>query len=171
MAEAGFSGSLGIIKSAYGGTNLAEQWNVDARDGLCLYTRMLGVVTRAKQAEPDVEIAGFAWLQGESDASQPWMAEAYKTNFSRLIDRMRADLRVPRLPVVVLEFARLVDAEPARREREESILRDLVQLARNDGYIRIVGTSGLTMQDKIHWDAEGQLEAGSRLAVAMQELL
>ena len=170
LADARPEESFGIIKAAYGGTHLAEQWNPDARDGLRLYARMLEVVAQAKQAEPSAEIVGFAWLQGESDASDPSRAAAYRANFQHLIARLRQDLQCPDLPVVILEFARNVEADAEQRKREDDIVRDLGKLAQADANIQLIRTDDLAMGDRIHWNTEGQLEAGRRLAEVMSKV-
>ena len=164
MAEALTGETVGIIKAAYGGTNLAEQWDVDASESLCLYRRMLELVKQATRAEPSLEIAGFAWCQGESDAVESRWTNAYQENFKRLVDRLRKDLQLPEMPVVILEFARQAEADASHRTQEDRIVRDLETLAAADEHMNLVRTADLTMGDTIHWDAEGQRKAGRRLA-------
>jgi len=161
---------IGIIKTAYGGTSLDSNWNPDATDGLMLYGHMLNVVTEAKNAAT-IQLAGFAWLQGESDVSRPAAAAAYVDNFRRFTARLRTDLNAPQLPVVILEFAHRVNAGHELQQNEDRLIDELTQLAAKDGHMTLVRTADLPMTDNIHWNAEGQFEAGRRLATAMSQLV
>ncbi|MCT7982833.1 sialate O-acetylesterase [Laspinema sp. A4] len=98
-----FNQPIALVKYAQNGTNLETQWNPYIEGSL--YHQMLD---RVQQAIADlsslgyqVEIAGFFWMQGESDAkSDRYMASNYAQNFTHFISRLRQDLNQPELPVI-----------------------------------------------------------------------
>ena len=48
------------------------------------------------------KIAGFAWFQGHKDGFSPELIAEYETNLTNLIKDVRAEFKVPNLPVVVV---------------------------------------------------------------------
>ena len=94
---------IALVKYAQNGTNLETQWNPRRSDSL--YHQMLARVEQAiaelSRLGYQVEIAGFFWMQGESDAkSDRYMASNYAQNFTHFISRLRQDLNQPQLPVI-----------------------------------------------------------------------
>jgi alpha-galactosidase len=55
-------------------------------------------------ADQGVELAGFVWFQGWNDMIKPERRAGYETNLVHLIQDVRKDLGVPRLPVVIGEL-------------------------------------------------------------------
>lgn len=47
------------------------------------------------------EIAGFGWFQGHKDGGKQTWTEEYESNLVNLINDVRAEFKVPKLPVVV----------------------------------------------------------------------
>ncbi|MFG0331897.1 MAG: sialate O-acetylesterase, partial [Maioricimonas sp. JB049] len=114
---------IAIIKYSRGGTSIHEAaagqfgcWEPDfhsgsgAGAGVNQYDHFLATLRHAFAArdidgdgsEDRLIPAGIVWMQGESDAA--WseeIAASYEANLKRLIDLMRAALRVDDLPVVV----------------------------------------------------------------------
>ena len=94
---------IALVKYAQNGTNLETQWNPRLEDSL--YHQMLERVQQAiaelSRLGYQVEIAGFFWMQGESDAkSDRYMASNYAQNFTHFISQLRQDLNQPQLPVI-----------------------------------------------------------------------
>jgi hypothetical protein len=99
--------SIGIVKLAVGGTNLFDQWN--PRNPIGLYPQLIAEVRAAKSqfaamTQAPVRIAGFFWMQGESDTMTKPIAKAYGRNLTALIDAARMDLDSPHMPFVIGEI-------------------------------------------------------------------
>lgn len=94
-----------IVKYAPGGTALADQWDLDDTwKGWGAYTAMKQWVDLARASRPKAKVAGFFWLQGESDAINASHAAAYEKNLSKLVTKVRADFAAPNLPVIVAKI-------------------------------------------------------------------
>eukprot|EP00980_Cylindrotheca_fusiformis_P021785 scaffold8614_cov85-Cylindrotheca_fusiformis.AAC.2 len=117
-----------LIKTAWGGTDLAQDWrpptSVGTYDPYCQlpkcksfrlgpkYRVMLEDVEKLLQPGvlskiyPDLEgmipdIAGFGWFQGWNDGCDANMTAAYETNMVHLIQDLRRAWNKPRLPVAI----------------------------------------------------------------------
>ena len=94
-----------IVKYAPGGTALADQWDLsDSWKGYGAYAAMKQWVDLALAAKPGAKVAGFFWLQGESDAVKGAHAEAYEANLTELVAKVRKDFGAPKLPVVIAKI-------------------------------------------------------------------
>jgi hypothetical protein len=96
-----------VIKAAYEGTNLAENWAPKGTGALPdgLFPAMVAKVQSVMAADAaagqfDV-IASFNWYQGESDAGSPRDATLYQQRLAALIAAVRKDLPMPTAPVVL----------------------------------------------------------------------
>ena len=113
------------------------------------------------------EIVGLIWMQGEADALDRDHAEAYAENLAAFVSRVRADLEVENLPVVV----GLVSTAP------EWPFHDTVRGAQSrtaDAVAQVepVETSDLIRDfahgDQYHYATEGQRMLGERFAQAWE---
>jgi ferric-dicitrate binding protein FerR (iron transport regulator) len=94
-----------IVKYAPGGTALADQWDLnDTWKGYGAYAAMKQWVDCALAAEPKAKVAGFFWLQGESDAVKGDYAKDYESNLTELFAKVRKDFNAPKLPVVIAKI-------------------------------------------------------------------
>lgn len=94
--------TIHIVKYAPGGTALADPWDLtDSWKGYGAYAAMKQWVACARAAKPGAKVAGFFWLQGESDAIKPAYAAAYEANLTELIKKVRKDFDAPELPVII----------------------------------------------------------------------
>ncbi len=106
---------IALIKYSLGGTALEEgtpaygTWAPDYRD-INQYDHALATIARAHavrdidgDGEDDVLVpAGIVWMQGEADAYQSYDAAlAYEANLKRLMDLLRAAMRMDDLPLVI----------------------------------------------------------------------
>ena len=88
-----------IIKCAWGGTDLFEQWLSPSSEGktgelyenFIRFTRTSLKYLRSKNYE--VEIEGMCWMQGESDSFSVENATNYETHLRNFILDMRKDLK------------------------------------------------------------------------------
>ena len=84
-----------IIKYAWGGTNLFEQWLSPTSKGKTgqLYLDFVGFVKTSMKylisKNYDVKIEGMCWMQGESDSFWTDIATNYETNLSNFIKDIR----------------------------------------------------------------------------------
>jgi len=157
---------MAISKYAVGSTSLAVDWfpgeyGSDPRIGI-RYKNMIyrakGAATMLKQQGFQPRWAGMLWLQGETDAGDLAMAEAYEENLRLLINRVRSDLLVKSLPVAIAEIH-----APTRLYR--SIVRaGQEEVAATMPNVFIFDTDDLTLVDRLHYDPAGVMEIGRRYA-------
>ena len=160
--------SIAIIKIAEGGTGLYDRW--DARNG-DLYQLLINQVN---QQMSDLHIAwspriaGFVWMQGETDACDSGHANAYYFNLRDFMEDMREDLGVDLIPIT----AGLIAEQPMWPEADK--VRDATSLlAENMGPMNVVETTDLPRHpdDPAHYNTVGQLELGRRFADGINEVL
>ena len=153
-----------LIKCTEGGTNLNRDWSPNEKQKL--YSRFIEFV-RSSQAAiaaqgDTLEIRGLLWHQGESDAGQP--VGAYKKSLTALINQVRADLALPKLPVLV--------GQVYNNGKRDNIFADQKAVAEAVPLVWLVESSGLETFDKgTHFDAKSQIELGRRFAVEMRKHL
>ena len=122
----------------------------------------------ARQTEPDTELSGFFWLQGESDALDYTTANLYRTNFTKFLQRVRSDLGNTNLPVV---FGRIANTcyllTYANTVRSAQAAVDLA-----DTNAVMVNTDGLPMDStyQLHYTDAGLKTVGQRFAQAWLNL-
>lgn len=169
-----------VAKYALGGSGLdasfSPTWHPDAADPgappeytRSLYHSMLCWATNAleaaRQREPETEIAGFFWMQGESDASSAGTANGYRTNFTQFLQRVRNDLGRTNLPVV---FGRISNStHPSMPYR--SIVRAaqaIVDAADTNAAMVDTDDLPLNASDNIHYTDAGLKVLGQRFARA-----
>jgi len=91
-----------IVKSAYPGSSLANDWCQTC----AAYTKLKIMVTTRIRADAargvaDV-VAGFYWYQGEADTANPTWASAYEGNLVRLDSYVRTEMHlVPDAPFAI----------------------------------------------------------------------
>ncbi|MEL7427702.1 MAG: sialate O-acetylesterase, partial [Bacteroidota bacterium] len=101
-----------IIKTAWGGKNLAEDFRPPSAGGTTgeFYNSMIQTVQDVTQnlgtEFPDIgvteyEISGFAWFQGWNDGAEDSFLAEYESNLHHLVADIRNDLAVPNLPIVI----------------------------------------------------------------------
>ena len=156
---------IALVKYARNGANLASQWDPDYEDSL--YPRMRERANEAiaalKSLGYHVEIAGFFWMQGESDASNESMAKDYELNLSNFIRAVRRDFHSPNLPFVygMVHFS-----------NDNSCCGEAVRTAQRQveadvAFTRAVETRDLTLHpDEVHFDSKGIIMLGDRFANA-----
>ena len=104
------SSPIAIIKSAVGGTTVAFDWYPDApENGQKLYPRTLQLVRDSLQ-ELDrrglrYRLEGVMWHQGENDMLDRKLNTQYADGLTRLITRLRADLKAPDLKWYMAEVS------------------------------------------------------------------
>jgi len=156
---------IAIVKLARNGTSLYRNWDPDSRGGL--YDALISRVRKATKAlrdrGADVRIAGFFWMQGEWDANRRAHADAYGGRLAHFIASVRADLRAPRLPVVI---GRIRDIRTVSKWCPWSnvVRSEQMRVAKADPRTSVVSTDGLSIDRKspIHFDTLGTVQLGER---------
>ena len=155
----------GIIPSAHGGTTM-EQWDPSLKKypGRSLYG---ATIKRAKLNGG--RVAGVLWYQGCSDTSVA-QAEVYTARMKALIRAFRRDLRDQRLPIVVVQIARVAVGEIPFHPPWDDIQEQQRLLAREFDRLVVVPTIDLDLEDSVHVSGPSQQRLGRRLAQAMLSL-
>ncbi len=152
----------GIIKFTRGGTNLDEDWDPDATSGHMLYSELLSQIDEATSlltnAGHSYTLKGLFWAQGASDATEARTA-VYEANLTEFIARLRADLGIADLPVIIARTSEK-DGYPYR----EVIQAAQMSVADADSHADWVNASDLSRFDGSHYDAPSLLIFGERLA-------
>ncbi len=157
--------NVALVKYAWGGTNLAIDWNPNTPGA-----HYAAFLTAIKQAVANVgpdyipEIAGMIWMQGESDTGILERAENYETNLTDFIESVRTDLATPDMPFVIgqiLNHPNYTYADMVRDAQMNVAAADrMVALIRTDDLPIIVGNDN-------HYNTAGQMELGARFATAL----
>ncbi|MCC7360279.1 MAG: hypothetical protein IT317_12420 [Anaerolineales bacterium] len=156
-------GLVAEVKYAEPGTDLNFWW----KPGNATYNRMLTRVSAAKGAlqgaYPDrtVYIAGFFWMQGESDAISTTLASQYQANLTNFIGQVRDDFGDASLPFVL---GQILDGH-----HEAGVVRAAqAQVAASVPNVRLVTTDDLPheTQEGIHFTSAGIYGLGERFGAA-----
>jgi hypothetical protein len=185
LAERG-TGPVALVKFARGGSGLMQgvsgfgSWDPDYATGnrRNQYDNALTAIRTALETadidgdgRPDRLIpAGIIWMQGEADAyDRPDAAAAYRANLDRLMNLLRAALRVDDLPVVI---GRIADSG----QDSDGVVMTygaVVQQAQAD-WVAADACAALVsvtrdfhvLPDKWHYDSAGYLTLGAAFADA-----
>ncbi len=164
-------GPLAIVKVGFFGTSLAEDWHPNASEGNRLYAILQDKVAHAirqlGEAQP-FHLAGFFWMQGESDAAQPASAAAYEANLRVFITSLRDNLAIPELPFVL---GRIGPPPPRNYPYQGEVRAAQVAVASSTTSVAWVDTDDLPRDtDGIHLLAAGVMTLGTRWADAWLRL-
>lgn len=163
---------VGIIKLANGGTSIARHWNPDPKQydkkkGVgVLYQRLTGYVKRVKKANPNIEIAGMLWMQGEADSRYGKIRmEDYRDKLEALIAGCRKEFGGERMPFVCGRIA------PPAKWPNRAKVRKAQEAARSKHYAWIDCDDLELGKDQLHFTLKGQLGMGRKFAAAMLKLM
>ncbi|MBI5548897.1 MAG: hypothetical protein HY901_33870 [Deltaproteobacteria bacterium] len=160
--------ALAIIKVAEGGTALHDRWKARTGDlyQLLLSEAQAQLADLSARGRP--QLAGFLWMQGESDAVEAAAADLYGQNLTELVSDLRSELGVPFLPTVAGLIAQS-PLWPYSGTVRNGIALVSVQL----GQMEVVETSDLTtwLDDAAHYDSASTLALGRRFADAAAGML
>jgi iduronate 2-sulfatase len=186
--------SIAIIKYSRGGSAIDRDsdtpygcWDPDYPDtkgtGINQYDHFLATIRNATSVddidgdgESDTLVPiGIVWMQGESDASTVETAERYAQNLERLMDLMRAALRVDDLPVVI---GRISDSYQYGEKKDskvweygETVREEQASFVVNDPRAALVtSTDNYGYSDPWHYDSAGYLDLGKKFAIAVHGL-
>ncbi len=181
---------IALIKYSRGGTSIdaaaaggAGSWDEDYHDGTGInqYDHFLATLRNAAAVDdidgdgtPDLLVpAGIVWMQGESDGARTEaIAQRYEANLARLMDLIRAALRVDDLPVVIGRISDSGQDDDGKVWNYGDIIREAqAAFVEKDGHAALVATTdAYQYSDPWHYDSQGYLDLGRRFAEAMAEL-
>ena len=115
-----------IIRGAVGGTGFQKKhWGMED----ILYLKMLEMIDYAISLNPENQIKGVLWHQGEHDAFEGNTGENYHFQFTMLINSLRERYNIPNLPFICGSF--VSDWRKKNEEICEPILAALQQVAQD----------------------------------------
>lgn len=151
------------VKYAADGTSLHVGWNPDR--GGSLYYSMLARVSEALAALPNQQpgttgkVAGFFWMQGETDASDGRTTAEYQADLTDLITHVRSNFKNDKLPFI---FGRITPIWA----NADSIRQAQANVAATIPYTYMLDTDGferLPYPNDGHYDNQGMLDLGRGL--------
>ncbi|WP_081614093.1 sialate O-acetylesterase [Novipirellula maiorica] len=160
---------LALIKGSKGGSSLRRDWNPGVqgdpktqgqryRD----FIETIGMATKQLSERGDqYAIRGLLWHQGESDSKL--QSGVYETLLLQFVDRLRQDIGVADLPVVVGEVF-----DNGKRDEVRAAIRAVGTRGAGFGLVTSEGTS--TWDEGTHFDAASQWLLGQRYAAAMLKI-
>ncbi len=153
---------IALVKFALNGSNLAVDWDPTRPDKL--YAQMLATIDAASdaiRARGDTPVpAGFFWMQGESDALDEVRANAYEANLAALVMRVRTDLGVADLPVVIGRLHEGIGFPFLGKVRDAQ-----ASVGASDDEVAVLSTDDFELyDDDLHFSAGGQQSLGRRMA-------
>lgn len=168
---------LAIIKSAIGGTTVAYDWNPDAPEkGQKLYPRTLqlvrGALQELEQRGIRYQLEAVVWHQGENDMLDRNLNTNYAAGFTKLVARLRADLKAPALKWFIGEVSEKGIWGMDNRRNLAILRAQQDQVLQADPLLRWVPTSQLAFevmtsgQPHYHFGTQGQLQMGEAFAAA-----
>ncbi len=156
----------GLIACAHGGTSMS-QWDPALKKlgAGSLYGAML-----RRFRKNGSSVAGLLWYQGCSDATDA-AATAYTGRMKRFVTALRRDCGAPRLPVALVQIARVIGwGSDDKAGAWNSIQDQQRRLQQGLNNCAVVPAIDLELDDAIHIGGAGQLLLGRRLACAMNVL-
>ncbi len=182
--------NVALVKYSRGGTSIDAEaagrfgaWDPDDPTGVGInqYDHFLATIRLATVVQDidgdgnrDVLVpAGIVWMQGESDGSHSEaIARRYEDNLRRLINLIRAALRVDDLPVVIGRISDSGQDDDGRVWDHGDIVRE-AQSAFTEKDARaalVTATDTYGYSDPWHYDSSGYLDLGRRFAEALVEM-
>jgi len=165
LKKAGYNPA--VFKYSLGSTSIAGNWRGPG-DGK-MYDQMTKEFDKAvallRKKEHKVNIRGFIWIQGESDAQTPAMAKAYKGRLKKLIDDLRQNVTKNSKLAVILG----VDEQHGWVKKNTQVVQAQQELAKEDRNTTFTSMIGLEKADGTHLTPKGLEEYGRRIYAAYKE--
>ena len=157
---------LALIKGSKGGTNLRVDWKPGVHGDPASqgpryrdFIETIGMATKQLTKRGDqFTIRGLLWHQGESDSKSS--TKVYSRRLKELITRIREDVGIPDLPVVVGEVF-----DNGKRDNVRAAIQSVAAQSPTVGLVSSQGTK--TSDPGTHFDANSQLLLGERYATAI----
>jgi len=161
---------LAIIKTAFSGTSVAGDWNVDRPDKADACYRAMIDETKAALAAAQAKGVtlrprAFVWVQGESDANKK-DSPVYAANLTKMLQRLRADLGAPDLILLLGVNTRFGNDKNVFMPKVIEAQKEVAAALLRARYVDTDGAETLP-PSHTHFTAVGTLEVGRRYAEAL----
>lgn len=159
---------LAVVKAAWSGTGMAQDWNpADPGPGGSCYRALVSetkaAIAGAKAQGITLRIRALAWVQGESDANAT-AAPRYTQALGDMIAALRKDLDAPQLIALVAVNTQFGGGKNVFMPK---IVEAQQALAAKDPRCAYVDTASATLANSAHFDTAGTLDVGRRFADAL----
>lgn len=162
---------IAIIKDAWGGTTLVNDWNPDGPEtGKQLYSRLMKqVAARLEDLDArgiEYRIEAMMWHQGENDMFHAEGIETYEKNLRNFIANIRKDFKTPQLKFFVGEISNKGVWGMDNRHRVAKICVQQLAVVEADPNVYFVPTSHVGFKIgrgaglHYHFGTLGQLQHG-----------
>lgn len=171
LSEAMPGKKIALIKCSSGSTYLGKSsdWlppSSNNGNGGTLYKRMISTINTALKGINAVidttqytpRWAGFVWLQGEFDAQDQNLANAYEKNLTNLINDIRKDLKISDLPVIIP----MIDVQGQWRYNS-TVRAANIAVTKKLTNVDTLDTKGFST-DGTHYKGQGQVKIGTYTA-------
>lgn len=162
--------ALAVIKTAFSGTSVAGDWNVERPgDADSCYRAMIDeaqeAVRLAKQSGVTLLPRAFVWVQGESDANAK-DSPAYAASLSKMLNKLRLDLGAPDMILLLAVNTRYGNG---KNPFMPAVIEAQKEVASTHTRARYVDTEGADTlpPSHTHFTPQGTLEIGRRFAEAL----
>jgi hypothetical protein len=167
LKEAGYNPA--IFKYTRGSTSIHADWLAPGEGGYydAMVADLDAAITDLESQGLTVNIKGFVWIQGESDAETHAIASAYESGLLSIINDLRNNVvgnsTLPIILGVDEQHFQVVD-QPAVLDAHKSI-------ANNDDQIKFTSMYGLPKADSTHLTPAGLMTHGEQIFEALKPLL
>ena len=161
---------LAILKTAFSGTSVAQDWNVETpgKADSC-YRAMIGeakaALAAAKEKGTALHPRALVWVQGESDANAK-DSPVYAASLTTMLNRLRSDLASPDMVLLLGVNTRFGNGGNAFMPRVIESQKEVASTLRRTSYVDTAGAETLP-PSHTHFTAQGTLEVGRRFAEAL----
>jgi hypothetical protein len=162
---------MAVVKAAFSGTSMAQDWNHrdQAKTGLCyraLVDETRKAIAAAKAQEITLHPRALIWVQGESDANAQ-AAPLYEGKLGEMIASLRKDLDAPQLIVLLGVNTHFGSGKNAFMPK---IVEAQEAVAKKDSRCAYVDTASATTANQFHFDTAGTIDVGRRFGEALLKL-
>ncbi len=161
---------LAVIKTAFSGTSVAGDWNIElpGQADAC-YRAMIdetkAALTAAQAKGVTLRPRAFVWVQGESDANAN-DAPAYAARLTKMLSRLRADLVAPDLILLLGVNTRFGNGKNPFMPKVVAAQQQVANALPRTRYVDTDGAETLP-PSHTHFTAAGTLAVGRRFAAAL----
>lgn len=166
LKKAGYNPA--IFKYSLGATGLARDWKAPGAVGIYdnMVKHLKPAIQKLKNQGYQVNIRGFIWIQGETDAGHDNTASNYQVNLLQLINDLRNNvLEVPNLKIILG-----VDEQHSFVEERPIVVQAQKKIAQEDKNIIYTTMHGLPKADATHLTPIGLVGHGIRIFEAYKIL-
>ncbi len=166
LKKAGYNPA--IFKYSLGATGLARDWKAPGDGGIYddMVIDLKSATQKLKGKGYNVNIRGFIWIQGETDAGDEYAATNYQVNLLRLIDDLRTNvLKSPNLKIILG-----VDEQHQFVQERPMVVQAQKKIAQEDENIIYTTMHGLPKADGTHLIPKGLVDHGKRIFAAYKIL-